>query len=265
MPDPPHDPLGPEMLQDDGPGVLRVHLGEQVRRPLARHDLHERRLMAHAHAAHPLHHGRRAGLGQHGPDRLVHLAAALRDATGAQADADLAHLAGRWRRPGWAFRWAVLGLVEEIGEHLGDLGGREPAVGHLVDLDHRRQGAAAQARDLLDGEQAVAVRVFSIGETQVSLQRVLDQAGPLHVARRPVAHADHVLSHGPVPELRVERRYPGDVRRRDLGQLANPLERLLGQVAVVRLDRLEDGDHGLAPAAPILDRPVNEAQIEVAL
>ena len=66
-----------------------------------------------------------------------------------------------------------------------------------------------------------------------------------------------------VAELGVERRHAGDRRRRDLGQLADPLDRLARQVAVVRLDRLEDRDHGIAAAAEPLDGLIDEAKIEI--
>ncbi len=120
-----------------------------------RDQLDQRRLVAHAHAADALDHGRRAGLGQRLADRLVDLAAALGHAAGAQADADLAQrrrpaAAGAAAAPAWPSRCCSRKSSSTSPTVLR----RELAVGHAVDLDHRGQRAAAQAGDLLDGEQA---------------------------------------------------------------------------------------------------------------
>ena len=55
----------------------------------------------------------------------------------------------------------------------------------------------------------------------------------------------------PVAELGVEGRHAGDRGRRDVGQLADPLQSLLGQVAVVLLDRLENRNHRLRRTADV--------------
>ena len=109
-------------------------------------------------------HGRGAGFGQHVLDGVVDLAAALGDAAGAEADADLARpprrrrTAGRRRCGGARAVWRLEEIVDRLGDHLR----REAAVGRLVDLHHRGQRAAAEAGDLLDREQAVGVGVLAV-------------------------------------------------------------------------------------------------------
>ena len=64
-------------------------------------DFDQRRLMAHADAADPFHHGRRAAFGQRVLDRPIDAAASLGDAARAEPDANLAHvLAENDRRGG---------------------------------------------------------------------------------------------------------------------------------------------------------------------
>ena len=62
---PPPKSLGLVLREHDRPGVFGLHAGEELRRPAAgRNEFHQRRLVAHAHAADLFHHGRRAAGGQ---------------------------------------------------------------------------------------------------------------------------------------------------------------------------------------------------------
>ena len=83
------------------------------------------------------------------------------------------------------------------------------------------------------------------------------------MAGRAVADADDVLADRPVAELRVESGNARDRSRRDLGQLADPLHRFAGQIAEMRLDRLEDGDDRLGAAPETFDSLIDELEIEV--
>ena len=112
-------------------------------------------------------------------------------------------------------------------------------------------------------EQPVGVGVVAVGDLQPPLEGVLDRLRAFHVAGRAVADVDDVAADGPMAELGVERRDAHDRRRRDVGQLADPLDRLAGHVAIVRLDRLEDRDHGIAAAAEPRDGLVDESEIEI--
>ena len=90
----------------------------------------------------------------------------------------------------------------------------EVAVGHVVDLDHRGQRAAAEAGDLLDREQALGIGIAAAGDAEVAFQGVLHQFRAFHVASRAVADADDVLADRPVAELCVKR---GNSRRSSPG------------------------------------------------
>ena len=251
--------LGLELREDDGPGVVGLDLGEQLRRPAAGgHQFDQRRLMAHAHAADPLDH-RRAALRPACGGSFVDLSASQGHAARAHADADLGHRAVGRPPPSAGRPW---GPAQKIVDHLGDAVRGETAVGDAVDLDHRGQRAAAEAGHLLDREQPFG-SVSPPGDPEVPLQGVLDQLGALHVAGRAVADADDVLADRLVAELRVEGGHALDRRRRDLGQPAHPLQGLAGQIAIVRLDRLEDRDHRLGATSQPLDGLVDELEIAV--
>ena len=70
-----------EVFQDDVGRFVRADFREQPRRTAARRDqFHQRRLVAHADAANPLHHGRRTAFGQCVLNRTMNLAASLGNA-----------------------------------------------------------------------------------------------------------------------------------------------------------------------------------------
>ena len=79
-----------------------------------------------------------------------------------------------------------------------------------------------------------------------------------------MADADDVAADRAVAKLGVERGHAGDARRGDRGLLADPLQGLLGQIAVVPLDGLQDGNHHLRTAAEPVERLVNESHVNVA-
>ena len=124
---------------------------------------------------------------------------------------------------GAAFRLRCAGLLvpEEIVQHLGHGLAGQMAVGDAVDLHDRGQRAAAEAGDLLDGEQPLGVGVLALRELQVPAEGLLDQLGPFDVAGRAVADVDDVPADRPVAELVVEGGNAGDRGRRDLRQLAD--------------------------------------------
>ncbi len=157
----------------------------------------------------------------------------------------------------------TLGLLpEKIVQHVADHGRRQPPIGDAVDLHHRGQRATAQAGHLFDREEPFGVGVVAGGDFQPPLEGVLDQLRAFHVTGRAVANVDDVAADRAMPELGVERRHAHNRRRRDVGQLADPLDRLARHVAIVRLDRLEDRNHDLAAAAEPLDGLIDESEIE---
>ena len=201
---PPPKTLGLVLREHDGPGVFGLHAGEELRRSAAgRNQFHQRRLMAHPHAADLLHHRRGPGGGQGAADGLMDFPAALGHAARTQADADLAHRAvmhgrGQIGRP-------ALAVVREKGlDHFAGAVRVEVAVGHVVDLDDRGQRAAAEAGDLLDREQSLGIGIVAAADAEVTFQGVLHQFRAFHMAGRAVADADDVLADRPVAELCVK-------------------------------------------------------------
>ena len=100
------------------------------------------------------------------------------------------------------------------------------------------------------------------GDLQPPLESVLDQFGPFHVTGRAVADVNDVPADRAMAELAVERRHAHDRRRRDLRQLADALDRLARHVAIVRLNRLQDRNHGILAAAEPLDALIDESEIK---
>ena len=72
-----------------------------------------------------------------------------------------------------------------------------------------------------------------------------------------------MLSDRPMAELRVESRNAGDLGGRDFRLLANPLDRLARQIAIMPLNRLQQGNHRLPPVAQAGDDLIDELQIEL--
>lgn len=204
-----------------------------------------------------------ARLGQYLLDGVVHVPAALGDTAGTEADADFAQLAVWGHRLGTARRGALGLLPGKIVQYVGDHRGGEPPIGDAVDLHHGGQRAAAQAGHLLDREESLGVRVVARGDFQAALECVLDQLRAFDVTGCAVADIDDMAADRAMPELGIKRRHAHNRRRRDIGQLANPLDRLGRHVAIVRLDRLQDRDHDLAAAAQPLDGLIDKGEIEV--
>ena len=254
-----------EMPPNDRPRVVRLNLRVEGRRPPRHDDLNERRLVAHADAPDPLHDDRCAGVGHGLLQRLLHFAAPARHAARAQADEDLpAPGLGRRGEPPFAAAGERLLGRQKIPEHPRHEVRRHVAVCQTVNLYHRREGAAPEARHLLDRKDLVRVGVVALGDAQVPIKGVVDDARAFDVAGRPDADADQVPPHRASAELRIERRHALDPGRRNVGNRAHPFERFLGQVAVLLLDGLEDGDDGVRSAADLPDRLVHELAVEVA-
>ena len=133
----------------------------------------------------------------------------------------------------------------------------------MVDLDDRGQRAAAEAGHLLDREQPLGIGIAAAADAEVTFQGVLHQFRALHVAGRAVADADDVLADRPVAELCVKRGNARDRRRGDFGQPADSLHGLAGQIAKMRLNGLQNGDHGLGAPSQTGDGFIDELQIVI--
>ncbi len=255
---PPPKALGLVLRKHDGPGIFGLHTREELRRSAAGRDqFHQRRLMAHPHAADLFHHRRGPRGGQGAADGIMDFPAALGHAARTQADADLAHWAimhGR-RQIGGTAR----GIVREKGlDHFAGTVRVEIAVGHMVDLDDRGQRAAAKASHLLDREQPLGIGIVATADAEVTFQGVLHQFRAFHMAGRAVADADDVLADRPVAELCVKCGNSRDRRRGDFGQPADSLHGLAGQIAKMRLNGLQNGDHGLGAPSQTGDGFIDE-------
>ena len=213
VPDPLNEARRLEMFQDDRGGVLGRDLGEEFRGPLFRDDLDQGRLMAHAHASDPFYRSGSPGRVERLGHGLMDLAATLGNAAGAEPDANFADRIGRLGGLGFSRGRAVGRLFQEIVQHAADHRGSQPAVGHLVDLNDRRQGAASQAGDFFDGKQPLGVGVAAVADSQLPLQRILDQSGPLHMAGRSVTDANDMAPDRLMAKLGVEGRDAADLGR----------------------------------------------------
>ena len=129
-------------------------------------------------------------------------------------------------------------LQNAIDDHLGIPEGRD------TDPDGARPG-----------------RVAPFGDAQVIVDRVLEDTGSIDVARRSVADAQDVSPHGLEAELVVERRDADDVRRRDLGDLADAPERVLREVTQLGLQSLQDRDDGTSRAPRLFDDAIDDAEV----
>ena len=83
------------------------------------------------------------------------------------------------------------------------------------------------------------------------------------MTRRSVADADDMLAHRAMAELGVKGRYTLDRCRGNLGQSADLLQGLAGQVTEAPLDRLQNRDYGLGSPSKTVDGLVNELEIDV--
>ena len=207
-----------EVPQHDRLDVLRLNAGVQVGRSLQGHDLDQRRLVAHADAAHAFGAGRRPAVSQDAIQSIAHLAAALGDAAGAESDADFALEVSRHPPGAGRFgRRAVL-VVQEVPDHIMDHAGRQSAIRQIVDLNHRGQRTAAQARNGLQGEHAPRIRILAVGQVQFLGDGVPHEFRAFDVASGADADLDQVAADGPVAKLRVETGHARDGRRGDFGQ-----------------------------------------------
>ena len=79
-----------------------------------------------------------------------------------------------------------------------------------------------------------------VGNVQMPPQRILDPLRARHVTRRAATDAHDVFARRLHAEHVVERRHARDGRGRDVARLAHAAQRLLRQIAVVLLQRLQE-------------------------
>ena len=144
-------------------------------------------------------------------------------------------------------------------EHLSALGQDavdplrgDPREDPLVDQHRRPLVAHPQAVGAAQRELAVGR-----GLAKVDLQVIAKLAGhmffPRHVAGRGAAEADDELALGPLVEKAVEGDHAVDFHGVEVQQIGNHLHAVLGNVEVLPLHFLEDGQQGAAIAADLAD------------
>jgi hypothetical protein len=149
---------------------------------------------------------------------------------------------------------------EKVAHHFREFLGADVTVGVLVQLDHGSQGATAEAGDTLDGELALRIGVFTGSDVELPAQGFFDAVGTGHVTSGTMADVDDVFPDGAMPELVVEGGNTPERGGSDLGDGADPLEGGFGQITVMLLDRLEQGDDGVGRATEAGDSFVDKLE-----
>ena len=255
-----------EMAADKRGSFRRGQIGVIGARFAGSDHLDHRRAVADAHAADALYLDRDGRVPDCVAQGVKEAVAPLGDAARAESDVDGGLLC------------SVSGLCGKLGR--GRRGGCEPVFlirlhhlrngfracmpeRRLVDFDHRRERATAEAGDRLHGEFAPGVGVVAFRDVQVPPQRVLHARRAGDMAGRAPADAHHRFAHRLVPEHVVERGDTFEGRGRDLRRLANTFEGLLRQVAVMILHGLENRDQRLGAAPDARHRLINKWKIKI--
>ena len=82
------------------------------------------------------------------------------------------------------------------------------------------------------------------------------------MAGRTLTDMYRVLTDRLVTKVIVKRRHTGDVGRCDFGQLADALQGRLRQVPIVMLQRLQNGNHGIAPGSTLGNHLLNNTEVK---
>ena len=209
------------MPPDDPLGFVRADLGIKCRRPIGQTDLDDRRLVAHADAADAFDRCVDAEILYSPAQEVEQFVAALRHAAGAEADADLCAVAVAVPGDGVHIGDRFVPGCAEIIHHFRDRVRGQVAVCHVVELDDRRQRAATEAGDALDGELVVRTRVVAAGDPELPADVIVDVFRAFDVAGGAVADPHRVPSGFSHPELVVERRHADQVGKPDAGRLTD--------------------------------------------
>ncbi len=151
-----------------------------------------------------------------------------------------------------------LELADQVRDAVGGLGTEDC----LSALHHRGQGAAADAEDLFHRIEAVGAGIVAPADLQVVAEGVVDPFGTLDVTSRAVANTDEILAYGAVSKLRIKRRDARDLGKRDLALLGHAPQGLDGQIAVMPLQDLQDGQNPVRLATHTVEGLIDEGEIE---
>ena len=231
---------------DDAQGIGFRHLHQAVEECVTLVDVHDGLQVAHADAAGGLH-GKAVGGGFVPGDHLGHPGCPGGDAAAALAHQDTDALP---RLPLTQFPKDLDGLLRG-----------EVAIGFAIDHHHRRQGAAAQAGHLVEGEHAV-LGGLPVGNAQLLADGRADPLRPIHVAGGAVAEHDLVGPHGFQPEIAIESGYPHHLGRAVSRPLGHMVDHFLGQVTIDRLCLLEDHDQAGVVILILAKHTLHQGQID---
>ncbi|OQB40632.1 MAG: hypothetical protein BWY09_00740 [Candidatus Hydrogenedentes bacterium ADurb.Bin179] len=254
-----------EVRHQDRLHVLRPHLCVQMGRLVRQHDFQQRRLVAHAHAADVFYLHADAQIFQRFHQGAANLFAAARHTTGPQPDAYFT--SGRRRLfPGsGGLKGNMRLLFQKILQHARHGIRNHMAISDRVNPDGRRKRATAEAGDFLKGEHPFRIRVLGCAEVQVFRHGVIHRSRSLYVARRAIAHADNVFPHWPAPELAEEGRHAFHSGRRYLRKFTHAAQRLLRKILIILLNRLQNGNQVLRPAACAFQDMVHFSYVKICL
>ena len=222
--------------------------------------------MAHAHAADAFDHDVCAGLLDALLQGLEQTVASLGHAAGTKADVNLRGGVAAGMLRFLAGRDRSLGLClprQKILDDARQFFGGHMAVGCLFHLQHRREGAAAQAGHRLDGELPVGIGVIAGRNAQPAAQGVFHPFSSGDVASRAPADAHDELADRLMPEHVVERRDAGEGGGCDLSRVAHAAQGFVRQIAVVLLQRLQNRNHRIGRASDPFHRLVGKGQVNV--
>jgi hypothetical protein len=132
--------------------------------------------------------------------RMEQVVAALGHAAGTEAHVDLDRpVAAPARGFGGAGARGAAGLPgQEFAKELWHFFSARVAERVLVDLHHGSQRAAPQARDRLNGELAVRIRVLVGRDAQMAAQGFLDSFHAIDVTRGTATHVHDMFAHGAI-------------------------------------------------------------------
>ena len=157
------------------------------------------------------------------------------------------------------------GPVDELAECARDRERGQVPVDLIVNGDDGRETARPDAGHAFDGERAGRVCVAALRHAQAAAELRTHFDGAGHVARGALADANDVRAGRRQPELPVEGRDAGGLRRRDRARLAHLPQRGVREVAIAGLNRLEDREERVAARACGVENRVNRGRLDDAV
>lgn len=148
--------------------------------------------------------------------------------------------------------------MQKVVDDFGNFFGGYMAIGHIIDLNHRCDGAASEACHFFESEQTFGICIFFVLQFQMPFESIVNQHGAFHMAGSSHTNFNHVQAYRPVPELAVKGRDAHDLRRCDVGCVAQPLQGLLGQVVESLLNLLQNGNGGMLRGSVVADDLVGD-------